>query len=132
MPNTVGNLVERTLTFAHLVMGGVMDKCPDLKVCLCHGGGYLCYTVDRLLDRLIVSRTTLERQFRRHVGRSPHAEIRNVQLKRVKQLLGETELTLPRVAELAGFDHPEYMSVVFKREVGQTPGRFRREVQADR
>ena len=48
LPNTVGNLVERTLTFAHLVMGGVMDKCPDLKVCLCHGGGYLCYIVDRM------------------------------------------------------------------------------------
>ncbi len=50
LPNTVGNLAERTLTFAHLVLGGVMDKCPNLKVLLCHGGGYLCYTVERIDD----------------------------------------------------------------------------------
>ena len=50
LPNTVGNLAERTLTFAHLVLGGVMDKCPNLKALLCHGGGYLCYTVERIDD----------------------------------------------------------------------------------
>ena len=48
LPNTVGNLVERSLTFAHLVLGGVMDRCPDLKVCLCHGGGYICYGIGRM------------------------------------------------------------------------------------
>ena len=50
LPNTVGNPAERVLTFAHLVLGGVMDKCPDLKALLCHGGGYLCYTVERIDD----------------------------------------------------------------------------------
>ena len=50
LPNTVGNLAERSLTFAHLVLGGVMDKCPDLKVLLCHGGGYIPYTIERIDD----------------------------------------------------------------------------------
>ena len=39
LPNTIGNLVDRAVTFASLAFGGVMDKCPDLKVCLAHGGG---------------------------------------------------------------------------------------------
>jgi LacI family transcriptional regulator len=72
-----------------------------------------------------LSRSLLERQFRRHLGRSPQAEIRAVQLKRVKQLLGESDLPLDRIASLAGYSHPEYMSVVFKRETGQTPGQYR-------
>jgi aminocarboxymuconate-semialdehyde decarboxylase len=48
LPNTIGNLVERTVTFATLVFGGVMDACPDLKVCFSHGGGYTCYGIGRM------------------------------------------------------------------------------------
>jgi LacI family transcriptional regulator len=71
----------------------------------------------------------LERRFRKYLKRSPQIEIRSVQLKRVKQLLAETDLPLERIAALAGFEHPEYMSVVFKRETGQTPGQYRRATQ---
>ncbi len=48
LPNTVGNLADRTLTFASLVFGGVMDACPDLKVCFSHGGGYACFGIGRM------------------------------------------------------------------------------------
>ena len=55
LPNSVGNLADRTLTFASLVMGGVMDACPNLRICLSHGGGYACYgagRMDRGWDRI--------------------------------------------------------------------------------
>jgi aminocarboxymuconate-semialdehyde decarboxylase len=48
LPNSMGNLADRTLTFASLVFGGVMDACPDLKICLSHGGGYTCYGIGRM------------------------------------------------------------------------------------
>lgn len=48
LPNTIGNLADRAITFATLVMGGVMDACPDLKICLSHGGGYTCYGIARM------------------------------------------------------------------------------------
>ena len=44
---------------------------------------------------------------------------------RVRQLLAESDLSLDQIAPLAGYAHPEYMSVVFKRETGQTPGQYR-------
>jgi aminocarboxymuconate-semialdehyde decarboxylase len=46
--NSIGNLVDRAITYAALVYGGVMDKYPDLKVCLGHGGGYVPYAFDRM------------------------------------------------------------------------------------
>lgn len=48
LPNSIGNLVDRTVTFASFVFGGVMDACPDLKVCLAHGGGYTCFGIGRM------------------------------------------------------------------------------------
>lgn len=46
--NSVGNLTERALVFGALVFGGVMDRCPDLKPFLAHGGGYTPYGVVRM------------------------------------------------------------------------------------
>ncbi len=48
LPNSVGNLADRASTFATLVMGGVMDACPDLRICLSHGGGYTCQGIGRM------------------------------------------------------------------------------------
>ncbi len=48
LPNTIGNLVERALTFGSLVFGGVMDEFPDLKICLGHAGGYTAFGIARM------------------------------------------------------------------------------------
>ena len=48
LPNSVGNLADRTITFASLVMGGVIDAFPDLRICLSHGGGFACYGAGRM------------------------------------------------------------------------------------
>jgi LacI family transcriptional regulator len=76
-----------------------------------------------------LSRSLLERRFRKFLGRSPQAEIRLVQVKRIKQLLAETDLPLAEIAGLSGFEHVEYLSVVFKRLTGQSPGAYRRQVR---
>jgi aminocarboxymuconate-semialdehyde decarboxylase len=48
LPNTVGNLVDRAVTFASFVFGGVMDRHPNLRVCLSHAGGYTCFGIGRM------------------------------------------------------------------------------------
>ena len=83
-------------------------------------------TVEQVLKHAAASRSQLEKKFRRYLGRSPQAEIRRVQVERIKQLLIDTEFPLKKIAELAGFEHVEYMSVVFKRITKITPGEFRR------
>jgi aminocarboxymuconate-semialdehyde decarboxylase len=46
--NSIGNLADRTITFASFVYGGVLDRHPGLRICLAHGGGYVPYALDRL------------------------------------------------------------------------------------
>jgi LacI family transcriptional regulator len=82
-------------------------------------------TVTELLREVPIARSVMERRFRSYLGRSPQAEIRNVQLKRACQLLRDTELPLAQIASLTGFKHSEYFSVVFKRCLGITPGNYR-------
>ena len=48
MVNTVGQPLEETIAFHHLVLGGVMDRHPGLQVLICHGGGYVPSYVGRL------------------------------------------------------------------------------------
>lgn len=81
--------------------------------------------VSDVLDAVPLSRSLLENRFKAALGRTPHEEILRVQLQRVKQLLEETALPLSAIAAKTGFKHAEYLSVVFKRELGMTPGEFR-------
>lgn len=45
---TVGMPGETTFAAATLILGGVMNEIPGLRVCLAHGGGALCWTVSRM------------------------------------------------------------------------------------
>ncbi|RXK55322.1 helix-turn-helix domain-containing protein [Oleiharenicola lentus] len=83
-------------------------------------------SVEEVVTHTAASRSQLEKKFRRFIGRSPQAEIRRVQLARAKELLTETDLPLKSIAGLTGFEHIEYLSVVFKRMTGESPGQYRK------
>ena len=85
--------------------------------------------VRQVLQYASASRSQLEKKFRRFLGRSPQAEIRNIQVAKTRQLLLETDFPLKKIAELTGFEHVEYLCVVFKRLTGDSPGRYRKKNQ---
>ena len=37
----IGNPLETTVFFSHLIFEGTLDRFPGLKICAAHGGGYL-------------------------------------------------------------------------------------------
>lgn len=39
--NIIGNPLETTVFFSHLIFGGTLDKFPNLRIIGAHGGGYL-------------------------------------------------------------------------------------------
>ncbi len=87
-------------------------------------------TVDEVVNHVHASRSLMESRFRRYVGHSPQAEIRRVQVDRIRHMLGTTDLTLKEIADQAGFVHVEYMCVLFKRLTGETMGQYRRNIRA--
>jgi aminocarboxymuconate-semialdehyde decarboxylase len=46
--NVIGNPLETTIAFCRLVLGGVLDEAPDLRLCFSHGGGYIAAAIGRL------------------------------------------------------------------------------------
>jgi aminocarboxymuconate-semialdehyde decarboxylase len=40
LPNVVGNPLETTVAFTHLIFEGTLDRYPGLKICGSHGGGF--------------------------------------------------------------------------------------------
>jgi len=48
LANSIGVPVEDALLVATLIFGGIFDACPDLKVCIAHGGGPACFGMGRL------------------------------------------------------------------------------------
>jgi LacI family transcriptional regulator len=82
--------------------------------------------VDDVLDHLAVSRSVLQRLFRKQFDRSILDTITGVRIARVKQLLVETDLPLAVIARRAGFAYMEYLSSTFRRQTGWTPSTFRR------
>ena len=81
--------------------------------------------VEDVLRAVPMSRTLLERRFRRTLGRSPGAHIMKVRIEQVKTLLATTSLSIGVIAERTGFEHVEYLSVAFRRETQMTPTAYR-------
>lgn len=48
LTNLLGNPMESGIAAAHLIFSGVLDRFPDLDVCLPHAGGVFPYVVGRL------------------------------------------------------------------------------------
>jgi aminocarboxymuconate-semialdehyde decarboxylase len=48
LPNTVGNAVDRTISVAALIHGGVLEEFSDLSIVLSHAGGFTCFAAGRL------------------------------------------------------------------------------------
>lgn len=96
LPNTIGNLADRTLTFASLVMGRIMDTCPTLKICLSHGGGYTCYGISRI-DR--AWQTMADDQVRSEAPPSEYLQ------RFYYDCIVYTETALRYLIDMVGIDH---------------------------
>jgi aminocarboxymuconate-semialdehyde decarboxylase len=46
--NSLGVIVEDAIVVAVLILGGILEACPGLKICVAHGGGPACYAMGRL------------------------------------------------------------------------------------
>jgi len=85
-----------------------------------------------VLDEIASGRRTLERRFREAMGRSLLDEIRRVRIDRAMQLLRDTSLDMPAIAEQCGFSSQARFSTVFRDQSGDTPTDYRKKMRAGR
>ena len=76
-----------------------------------------------------LSRRMLEVKFAAQLQRSPAQVIRRAHLEHARKLLEQTDIPMPDVAEASGFGSPERLAVVFRKELGQSPLRYRKEIR---
>jgi LacI family transcriptional regulator len=82
--------------------------------------------IDEIATLVGVSRSVLQRRFRATLGRTINDELIRQRVKIAQHLLLETKLTLIDIALRSGFQHQEYMGVIFKKVIGMTPDGWRR------
>src|SRR4030095_11020662 len=58
--NSLGVILDDAIVVAILISGGGLEACPDLRVCIAHGGGPACFAMGRL-DRAWQSRPQARR-----------------------------------------------------------------------
>ena len=83
--------------------------------------------VQDVVKHCATSRRTLEVCFQHSLGRSIREEIERVRINSAKQLLAETDLSATKIARSSGFNSQSYLSKVFRRVVGMTMARYRRD-----
>lgn len=82
--------------------------------------------VEELADHVMVSRSTLERKFRKHLGVRPGEMIRRQRLNRAVELVRSTELPLAEIAVMTGFSTVSQISRDIKKFTGKPPNLLRR------
>jgi LacI family transcriptional regulator len=82
--------------------------------------------VDDLLRHIPAARSVLQRRFKNTLRTTLHGAIFDERLRKVKELLARTSLSLSEIAQRTGFMHVEYLSTVFKRKTGATATEYRK------
>jgi aminocarboxymuconate-semialdehyde decarboxylase len=94
--NTVGNPLETTITAAHMIMSGVMEAHPNLKVLLAHGGGAILSLRGRLRHS-----HTFQPQAKLRLKESPEQSLKRFYFDTVTHDID----VLRNLVDYAGADH---------------------------
>lgn len=107
---------------------GIAVDDPQLRTALALAQARACdgIGIPGLVRASGLSRQVLDRRCRRLLGRTVKEELDRIRLRRVRELLLGTDLPVAGIARLAGFEHPEYLGVVWRRHLGVSPAAWRR------
>lgn len=86
--------------------------------------------VEDIAYELAVSVSSLQKRFAKALGRGAGEEVLRLRLSTVKVMLAEPEHTVESIALATGFANAAVLSRAFKREIGITPGEYRKQASA--
>ena len=83
------------------------------------------WNVQKLCEQTHISRSYLQRMYKRYFGKSVFEELIDFRLQKAKDLLGSTEFPISQIAELCGYETYAHFAKQFKAQEGVTPSAFR-------
>ncbi len=83
-------------------------------------------SVDDIADHVLLSKSHLNRLFRKEIGCGPHEYLLRIRLDISKELLTESNLPVEAIAERTGFQSSTHYIRAFKGNTGMTPSYFRK------
>lgn len=83
-------------------------------------------SVGEIAHSALVSERECLRCFRQVTGTSPRQYVMDLRIRRARELLAGSALTLMEVGEACGFQGQSYFIRLFRRYMGMTPGQYRR------
>lgn len=99
---------------------------------------YIEASIDRDLDLASLASVAsmsiyhFARRFRETIGMSPHAYVLCRRIRRAQEMLNHGRSNLVQVSEACGFSSQAHLTAVFRRNLGVTPGEYRRAISHTR
>jgi len=93
-------------------------------VSIIHGRYSEGITIDEIADSLHITPGYLSSLFNKEVGQTFPSYIKDIRLKKAKELLLGSDLKMHEIARLIGYPDPKYFSRIFKDSTGMSPGEY--------
>ena len=114
-------VVQRASTFRGDLIDPALQAMHRIR-----SGEFMDDNAETLAEAVGVSRVTLYRHFKREYGRPPHEVIVAYRMRRARELLQNSSLTVERIAVACGYTHASTFVHAFKQaHHGVTPGQWR-------
>ncbi|WP_170936959.1 MULTISPECIES: AraC family transcriptional regulator [Rhodomicrobium] len=126
-------LVRRFSSHAGRPVRTSFGKIPARGVA--HVIDYIEANIDRDLDLASLAGVAamsvyhFARRFKETVGMSPHAYVLSRRIRRAREMLDRGGTSLAHVAAACGFSSQAHFTTAFQRDLGATPGEYRRAMQ---
>ena len=92
-----------------------------------HSNPHIAWTLEKMSEEVGMSRAAFARRFKELVGQPMFEYLTRLRIQRARELLRETKLPLYEVASRVGYESDLAFTKTFKKHVGTTPTRFRKQ-----
>lgn len=114
-------VVEKTSTdYRSICDPYVIQAMHFIRYKLCKG-----IYVEQVLDHLKISRTNLEKRFKKELNKTVHQVIYDEKLKKAVGLLTTTNIPIKEITHVCGYPSIQYFYSILKKEYQQTPKSLR-------
>lgn len=114
-------ITSRDEAFLQQIVAIVEEKMTDVD-----------FNIDTVAETVAMGRTTFYRKFKGLTGLAPVEFVREMRLKRAKQLLDAGSGNISEIAYSVGFNNAKYFSTCFKGRFGVTPSEYVKQKDKER